>query len=128
MKRTPGGISIIDDAFNSNPDGARMALDVLRRMTQGKRIIITPGMIELGEKQVEYNYILGKQIAEVCDYVMIVGRYNREAILKGLQEKNYPEDKVFVADTFTDAQARLAQIAQPGDTVLYENDLPDTFK
>ena len=128
MKRTPGGISIIDDAFNSNPDGARMALDVLRRMTQGKRIIITPGMIELGKKQVEYNYILGKQIAEVCDYVMIVGRYNREAILKGLQEKNYPEDKVFVADTFTDAQARLAQIAQPGDTVLYENDLPDTFK
>ena len=128
MKRTPGGISIIDDAFNSNPDGARMALDVLRRMTQGKRIIITPGMIELGEKQVEYNYILGKQIAEVCDYVMVVGRYNREAILKGLQEKNYPEDKVFVADTFADAQARLAQIAQPGDTVLYENDLPDTFK
>lgn len=128
MKRTPGGISIIDDAFNSNPDGARMALDVLRRMTQGKRIIITPGMVELGEKQVEYNYILGKQIAEVCDYVMVVGRYNREAILKGLQEKNYPEDKVFVADTFADAQARLAQIAQPGDTVLYENDLPDTFK
>lgn len=128
MKRTPGGISIIDDAFNSNPDGARMALDVLRRMTQGKRIIITPGMIELGEKQVEYNYLLGKQIAEVCDYVMVVGRYNREAILKGLQEKNYPEDKVFVADTFADAQARLAQIAQPGDTVLYENDLPDTFK
>ena len=97
-------------------------------MTQGKRIIITPGMVELGEKQVEYNYILGKQIAEVCDYVMVVGRYNREAILKGLQEKNYPEDKVFVADTFADAQARLAQIAQPGDTVLYENDLPDTFK
>ena len=81
-----------------------------------------------GEKQVEYNYLLGKQIAEVCDYVMVVGRYNREAILKGLQEKNYPEDKVFVADTFADAQARLAQIAQPGDTVLYENDLPDTFK
>ena len=80
-------------------------------------------MIELGEKQVEYNYLLGKQIAEVCDYVMVVGRYNREAILKGLQEKNYPEDKVFVADTFA-----LAQIAQPGDTVLYENDLPDTFK
>ena len=85
-------------------------------------------MIELGEKQVEYNYLLGKQIAEVCDYVMVVGRYNREAILKGLQEKNYPEDKVFVADTFADAQARLAQIAQPGDTVLYENDLSDTFK
>ena len=41
MKRTPGGISIIDDAFNSNPDGARMALDVLRRMTQGSKYELT---------------------------------------------------------------------------------------
>lgn len=128
MKRTPGGISIIDDAFNSNPDGARMALDVLSRMTQGKRIAITPGMIELGEKQVEYNRTLGKQLAEACDYVMVVGHYNREAILDGLQEKNFPEEKLFVADTFAQAQARLTQIARPGDTVLYENDLPDTFK
>ncbi len=128
MKRTPGGISIIDDAFNSNPDGARMALDVLRRMTQGKRVIITPGMIELGDKQVEYNRELGRQIARSCDYAMVVGQYNRDAILSGLQDEEFPEEKLFVADTFAAAQARLTQIAQPGDTVLYENDLPDTFK
>lgn len=128
MKRTPGGISIIDDAFNSNPDGARMALDVLRRMTQGKRIAITPGMIELGDKQVEYNRTLGRQLATACDYVMVVGRYNRDAILAGLQAENFPEEKLFVADSFAEAQARLAQVAEAGDTVLYENDLPDTFK
>ncbi len=128
MKRTPGGISIIDDAFNSNPDGARMALDVLQRMRPGKRIIITPGMIELGEKQVEYNQAFGRQIAQACDYVMVVGEYNREAILNGLQEAKFPETQLFVADSFAEAQARLTQIAQPGDTVLYENDLPDTFK
>ena len=59
---------------------------------------------------------------------MVVGRYNRDAILAGLQEENYPEEQLFVADTFADAQARLAQVAEAGDTVLYENDLPDTFK
>ncbi len=128
MKRTPGGLSIIDDAFNSNPDGARMALDVLSRITTGQRIVITPGMIELGEKQVEYNQRFGKQMAEAADYVMVVGTYNRDAILAGLAEGGMPDEKIFVADSFATAQARLVQIARAGDVVLYENDLPDMFK
>ncbi|MDE6371661.1 MAG: hypothetical protein K2K92_09260, partial [Duncaniella sp.] len=44
-KRTPGGVTIIDDAFNSNPTGSAMALDVLAMMKGGRRIIVTPGMI-----------------------------------------------------------------------------------
>ena len=128
MKRTPGGLSIIDDAFNSNPDGARMALDVLARIKTGKRIVITPGMIELGDKQVEYNKRFGEQMAAAADYVMVVGTYNRDAILSGLAEGGMPEEKIFVADSFVMAQARLVQIARAGDVVLYENDLPDTFK
>ena len=128
MKRTPGGLSIIDDAFNSNPDGARMALDVLRRIKTGKRIVITPGMIELGDKQIEYNKRFGRQMADAADYVMVVGTYNRDAILQGLAEGDMPEDKIFLAESFATAQARLIQIARAGDVVLYENDLPDTFK
>ncbi len=128
MKRTPGGLSIIDDAFNSNPDGARMALDVLSRITTGKRIVITPGMIELGEKQKEYNRRFGEQMAHAADYVMVVGEYNREAILAGLAEGGMPQEQIFVAESFIAAQARLIQIARAGDVVLYENDLPDTFK
>lgn len=128
MKRTPGGLSIIDDAFNSNPDGARMALDVLARIKTSKRIVITPGMIELGDKQVEYNQRFGRQMAEAADYVMVVGSYNRDAILAGLAEGEMPEENIFLADSFLIAQARLVQIARAGDVVLYENDLPDTFK
>ncbi len=128
MKRTPGGLSIIDDAFNSNPDGARMALDVLARMRSGKRIVITPGMIELGDKQQEYNHRLGVQMAKAADYVMVVGAYNRDAILGGLEEGGMNQEAIFVADTFAMAQARLVEMARAGDVVLYENDLPDTFK
>lgn len=127
MKRTPGGITIIDDAFNSNPDGSKMALDVLKRMTEGKRILITPGMIELGTKQEEYNKIFGNHIASSCDIAIIVGKYNREAILSGIKEKNMNEDSVIIVDTFNEAQETLMKIALRGDTVLYENDLPDTF-
>lgn len=128
MKRTPGGVSIIDDAFNSNPDGARMALDVLARIKTGKRILITPGMIELGDKQHEYNLRFGMQAATAADYVMVVGEYNRNAILAGLQQGGMDEANIFIADDFAAAQARLIRIARAGDVVLYENDLPDTFK
>ena len=128
LKRVPGGLTIIDDAFNSNPDGSRMALDVLASMKNGKRIVVTPGMIELGDKQYEYNENFGRKIAMSVDVAIIVGEYNRDAILCGLREAGMPEEKVHAVDTFKEAQAVLGTIAAAGDTVLYENDLPDTFK
>ena len=128
VKRTPGGITIIDDAFNSNPDGSRMALDVLAGMTGGRRIVITPGMIELGSKQEYYNELFGEHIAESCDVAIIVGSYNKESILKGISRKKTPETNVITVPTFAEAQAKMLELARSGDTVLYENDLPDTFK
>ena len=128
VKRTPGGITIIDDAFNSNPDGSRMALDVLAGMTGGKRIVITPGMIELGSKQEHYNEIFGEHIVETCDVAIIVGEYNRDAIMRGIERKRQPKLECHTVATFAEAQSTMLRLAKPGDTVLYENDLPDTFK
>lgn len=128
MKRTPGGLTIIDDAYNSNPTGSAMALDVLASMTSGKRIVITPGMIELGEKQYELNRDFGKKIAESVDVAIIVGEYNREAIVEGIETVQSPNLRLVKADSFAEAQRVLTEIAKSGDTVLYENDLPDTFK
>ena len=129
MKRTPGGVTIIDDAFNSNPDGSRMALDVLSRMTKGKRIVVTPGMIELGDKQAYHNSRFGEHIAETCDVAIIVGQYNREAIVEGIRKSGkFDENNLLIVDSFAEAQTRLATILKAGDTILYENDLPDTFK
>lgn len=128
MKRTPAGITIIDDAFNSNPTGSSMALDVLSSMQGGKRIVVTPGMIELGDRQFELNKAFGKKISETADIAIIVGEYNRDAIMTGITEGGMDESKVHVAETFSAAQAILAGMMTAGDTVLYENDLPDTFK
>lgn len=128
MKRTPGGVTIIDDAFNSNPDGSRMALDVLRRMTGGRRIVVTPGMIELGEKQEELNRQLGKIIGESVDIAIVVGQYNREALTQGIASTDFPAENLHTVASFAESQRLLSTILQAGDTVLYENDLPDTFK
>lgn len=127
MKRTASGITILDDAFNSNPAGSAMALDVLKEFNGGKRIVITPGMIELGEKQSELNYEFGRKIASAADFVIVVGEYNREPITNGLKDGD-GNPEVHEVSSFSEAQTLLQQIVRPGDTVLYENDLPDTFK
>ena len=129
VKRTPAGVTIIDDAFNSNPVGSAMALDVLSSMKGGKRIVITPGMIELGEEQETLNETFGRRIAASVDVAIIVGKYNRDAIVRGITDAAVlADDSVHAVDTFADAQRLLASLVAPGDTVLYENDLPDTFK
>ncbi|MCH5235787.1 MAG: hypothetical protein J1E16_10875 [Muribaculaceae bacterium] len=127
MKHTVGGVTILDDAFNSNPDGSRMALDVLKQFTGGKRIVVTPGMVELGHRQFELNEKFGEYIAKSCDIAIVVGHHNREAITKGIEKGKF-EGKLYEVDSFNEAQKLVNPMLQAGDTILYENDLPDSFK
>ncbi|MCH5225262.1 MAG: UDP-N-acetylmuramoyl-tripeptide--D-alanyl-D-alanine ligase [Muribaculaceae bacterium] len=127
MKHTPGGVTILDDAFNSNPEGSRMALEVLKDFKEGKRIVVTPGMVELGSKQYEVNEKFGEYIARSCDIAIVVGRYNRESIIAGIEKGKFP-GKLYEVDSFEEAQKLVNPMLQSGDTILYENDLPDSFK
>lgn len=128
IKQTPGGVTIIDDAFNSNPSGSKMAIDVLSHFKEGKRIIVTPGMIELGDEQYNLNKAFGKQIGEKLDVAIVVGEYNRMPIVEGIKESDFDTTNLHEVDSFNEAQKLLSRILEKGDTVLYENDLPDTFK
>lgn len=128
IEQTPGGVTIIDDAFNSNPSGSKMALEVLSGFRNGKRIVVTPGMIELGDRQAELNEALGEEIAKSVDVAIVVGQYNHDSIVKGIKKGNFNEDNLYEVGSFKEAQEVLAGLMKSGDTVLYENDLPDTFK
>ncbi len=126
-----GGLTILDDAYNSNPTGAKMALDVLRNFDRpqgAKRVVITPGFVEMGTNQYSANYALGRDIASAVDYAVVVNLHNREAIYKGLQDAGYDDNNIFLADSLDAARAHLASLLTVGDVVLYENDLPDSFK
>lgn len=126
LKKTKGNITIIDDSFNSNPVGSKMALDVLGQMSEYK-VLITPGMIELGEKEYELNRNFACHAAEVCDYIILVGKKQTIPLQDGLQEKNFPENKYYVAADLQDALRKMNEIAVQKTVVLLENDLPDTF-
>lgn len=124
----PGtGVIIIDDAFNSNPVSSKAALDVISQFKEGRKIIVTPGMIELGQEEEEANRQFGRYISEVCDYVILVGKNRTKPIYEGIFEKEFNKDSVFVVNSLNEATAVLQKIVRPKDVVLFENDLPDTY-
>ena len=121
------GVVVIDDAYNSNPDGAASALEVLREHPATRRLLVTPGMIELGELEVELNRRFGEHAAEVCDLVILVGPTRTAPIAEGLVAAGMGPDSVHMVRDIAQATALLARLTRPGDVILFENDLPDTY-
>lgn len=121
-----GNVTIIDDAFNSNPVGSKMALEVLSLMA-GKKIIITPGMIELGKKQYDLNREFGKQIAEVCDFVILVGEKQTIPIQDGLDKMGFDYNNLEIVNSIDEAFVVMRKQVVNNTFVLLENDLPDIF-
>ncbi len=123
-----GNMTIIDDAYNSNPVGSKMALDCLATLT-GHKIVITPGMVELGDKEFELNKEFGKYMLGRSDEVFLVGKEQTEPIFEGLNECGFDEDKIKIFSSFKEAFAYAQTLCTKYEKVcvLIENDLTDNF-
>ena len=124
--RHPGGPNVIDDAFNSNIIGAKQAFHVLKSFPPN-RIIVTPGMVELGDKEYDMNYEFGCAMSDCCDTAILVGKKRSEAISAGLCDNGFPKNAIHIVSSLDEASSLLRIIARPGDTILFENDLPDHY-
>jgi len=119
-----GGVTIIDDSFNSNISGFNYALQVLKNFP-GRKILITCGVVELKKEQYKTNYGFCAAISAVTDFAVIVGKVNRKAFKDGFLFCGF---KNFIAlDTLNQARDFLKTLLKPGDAVLFENDLPDNY-
>jgi UDP-N-acetylmuramoyl-tripeptide--D-alanyl-D-alanine ligase len=121
------GLLILDDAFNSNLKGAVEALRVLKEIEGNKKIIITPGIIDLGEKEEEINLNFGKYISQFADIAILVGKNRTRKIHEGLNEKNFTNENIKIVNSLNEALGILKEVQVTGDVVLFENDLPDTY-
>jgi UDP-N-acetylmuramoyl-tripeptide--D-alanyl-D-alanine ligase len=118
------GVWVVDDTFNSNPAGARAALASLMALpATGRRVVVTPGMVELGPRQYEENKQFAQAISLVASDLIIVGRTNRSALLAGASKLT-----PICVGTRQEAVAWVRATLGPGDAVLYENDLPDHYR
>lgn len=124
---TPNGITIINDAYSANPVGARSAIRILGLHESGRRLLITPGMIELGELQTQENLKLGEYAAEHVTDVILVGIEQTKPIYEGLLNQHFTRERIIQVETLTEAIEWYRTHLASGDTVLFLNDLPDTY-
>lgn len=120
-----GSFVQINDAYNSNPIGFEYALEVLRDMPGERKILVTPGMIELGHLRDEENKKIAVKAAKVCDLVLIVNELNKKSLMSGLQEGGLDSSKVMYFETRDEALSYYQSIRKDNDVLLLENDLPD---
>ena len=123
---TNNGITVIDDSYNSNPVGCKMAMEILSRFP-GRHIVVTPGLVELGEAEYEENRAFGRAIAKAVSIAILVGEKRSKPIIRGLLDEHFNEENILVVQSLAEASERLAEISQIGDVVLFENDLPDNY-
>lgn len=127
LKSGINGSLIIDDAYNANPEGCIDAVHTLAAFEGMKKAIITPGLIELGNKEYEYNYSLGLEAAKYCDIMIFVGKNRSKPLCDAAIKAEYPEDKMFVASSFREAMEIYSRYANKDWVLLIENDLPDNY-
>ena len=123
----PGEITVIDNTYSSNPAGAKAALEVLMSFAPSKKIVITPGMIELGKEEKMLNREYGVNMAGVADVVILIGKKRTAAIAQGLKDAKFPEDRIIAVGTLDEAVKILPMYVSSDSVVLFENDLPDTY-
>ena len=127
LNTTAAGITIINDAYSANPKGVVSALKVLGMHETGARLLITPGMIELGELQDDENHKLGLLAAQHATDIILVGKAQTQPIVDAIQSTSFDLSRLRVVETLKESVDWYRQNLKAGDAVLFLNDLPDTY-
>jgi UDP-N-acetylmuramoyl-tripeptide--D-alanyl-D-alanine ligase len=124
--QSSNGVDVIDDTYNSNPAGAGAAVALLGVLASpdGQKVVVTPGMVELGHIQAAENASFAAGAAEVATQLVVVGRTNARSLLMGASSAGLPTRR---ARNLAQAVSWVSAHLGPGDAVLYENDLPDHY-
>jgi len=118
------GVVVIDDTYNSNPEGAARALELLASAVGGRnrRAVVTPGMVELGPGQEEANREFAAAVAKADAVLVAVGWTNRRALVAGAAG-----GEIVTVRSRAAAREWVRSSLAEGDGVLWENDLPSHY-
>ena len=126
LKQLTGGDLLIDDAYNSNPEGFKSALNTLSNFNK-KKIIVTPGIIDLGDKGNVINHEMGQEMGKIADYIILVKETNKTALLSGIRDSGFDENNLILVNSFKEAKKEYSKLLDGKSVVLLENDLPENY-
>lgn len=127
LKTYTNGSLLIDDAYNSNPEGCLEAVRVLGSFEGKHKVIITPGLIELGSREYDCNYALGLEATKYCDKIILVGQNRSKPMMDAINTTDFDKNNVYVVSSFKEAMEIYTPMANRDSVVLLENDLPDNY-
>lgn len=120
------GVTVIDDGYNANERGAAEAIKVLS-LFKGRKILVTPGLVELGERFEGANYEFAKNAGSKIDVAVLVSSKGVPFLKRGLLDGGLEKESLFVASSLEQAKKILKGLTKIGDVILFENDLPDVY-
>ena len=128
LRRYINGSVLIDDSYNSNPEGCIEAANVLASFAGKRRIIVTPGVIELGEREYDVNYHFGEVMAKSADDIILVGEKRAAPMKDAIEKSGFDGERLYVVNTFKEAAAKFSSMCGSDTVILFENDLPDNYE
>lgn len=120
-------ILVIDDSYNGNPDGVEEAIKTLSLFKKRRKIFVTPGLVEIGNKSREVHERIGKRLNDVVDLVILIKNSVTPNIEEGLIKSGFNKENIVWFDSMMEAQNNLGSIVKSGDVVLFQNDWPDNY-
>ncbi len=124
VTRNAAGITIVDDAYNSNVAGAKAALELLS-MTKGRKIVIAQGVVEMGKEREAANREIGAALAKASDVTVFTG-INAKYLSDGYFA-NGGRGETYFAKNLEKAQEIFSGMLKRGDIVFFQNDIPDNY-
>ncbi|MCS6834448.1 MAG: UDP-N-acetylmuramoyl-tripeptide--D-alanyl-D-alanine ligase [Anaerolineae bacterium] len=121
------GVTVINDAYSANPVGVVSALEVLSLYQTGRRVVVTPGMVELGHLHDQENHKLGVLLTQHASDILLIGHKQTTPIQQGIASTTFPRERVIVFESIREALDWYKSHLSAGDTILFMNDLPDTY-
>jgi UDP-N-acetylmuramoyl-tripeptide--D-alanyl-D-alanine ligase len=122
IKKIGSKVTILDDSYNSNPLGFSRALEKLSSFPDHQKIVVTPGMVELGSMQDDLNQQAAREINRIADILVIVGETNKRFLQKGARDI-----KIIYLGKDEKLEDTLTTILKPPTVILIENELPDHY-
>lgn len=125
--QTANGVLVIDDSYNGNPEGVKEAIKLLGRFKKKRKIYITPGLVEMGEKTKEIHETIGKELAKVADGVILIKNSVTPYVSESLETNGFKKENIIWCASIKEAHAILPKIIHTGDVVLFQNDWPENY-
>jgi UDP-N-acetylmuramoyl-tripeptide--D-alanyl-D-alanine ligase len=124
VRRDLGGVVVIDDAYNANPESVKASLGAFAEITRAsdhappRRVAILGAMLELGERSEDLHVEVGECAGRTdLTHLIVVRTHGGDVLARSAADAGFSGGILLVEDA-AEAGRRAVELVEPGDMVL----------